>query len=185
MFQPSVLSQQSVREESLRTGMIVLATFAAAWAVLGILIVGGAQALTLFPILISVLLLVWGWRSAGMVASRGPHVRKLVGLWSMIEGIAIFIASYLLQRLHRGDLIFSATVIIVGLHLFPLAGGIPAPLYYITGVALVSLGLIALLLPGSQQAVAVCFGAALILWLTVLVALLRARRGMMVVSSRG
>jgi len=164
--------------------MIVLAVFAAAWACSGVLLSGGAAAFAHLPVLISGTLLAWGWRRTGMVPSRGPHVGKLVGRWSAAEGVAILIASYVLQRLHREELIFSVTVIIIGLHFFPLARGIPVPLYHATGAAFVSLGLVALLLPGAQQAVVVCLGAALILWGTVLVAMLRAGTGMMVATSR-
>jgi len=162
----------------MRFGLVILAAFAAAWASLALLLSGAAPGLLLLPIMLSVALLAWGWRGTGSVPSRGPHVGPLVGRWSAVEGVAIFVASAVLNHVHRGDLIFSAIAIIVGLHLFPLARGIPVRLYYATGAALVFLGVAALLLPRAQQPITVCVGAALILWTTVLVAMLRVRQGM-------
>lgn len=160
----------------MRQGMVILAVFAAAWASLALLLSGGAAPLLLLPILVSAALLASGWRASGLVPPRGPHVGRLVGLWSALEGVGILIAGYALQRLHRDDLILSATVIIIGLHFFPLARGIPARIYHGTGAALVALGFGALLLPRAQQPIAVCLGAALILWATMLVAMRDARR---------
>jgi hypothetical protein len=160
----------------MRTGMIVLAVFAAAWAILGILLAGSDTRAVVVPILMSIALIGWSWRWSGFATSRGPHVGKLVGLWSAIEGVAIIIVGNLLQHFHRPDLVIPAAVIIIGLHFFPLARGIPVRLYHATGAALLLLGLSALLLPAYERASITCFGAALILWSTVMLAVLQIRR---------
>jgi hypothetical protein len=160
----------------MRIGLLVLVMFAAAWASLGLRLSGAATGLIFLPIAISAALLAWGWRDVGMVGSRGPHVGRVVGRWSAVEVIAILVATSVVQYLHRDDLIFPAVVIIVGLHFFPLARGIPARLYYATGAGLVLAGIVALLLPAGERANMVCLSAALILWATALAMVLRARQ---------
>jgi hypothetical protein len=160
----------------MRIGLLVLTMFAAAWASVGLLVSGGARGLILLPIALSLALLACGWRGSGLVRSRGPHVGKLVGLWSAIEGVAIIVTENVLQNLHRGDLIFPSVAIIVGLHFFPLARGIPVRLYHATGAGFVFAGLVGLLLPAAERPMAVGMSAALILWATALVVVLRARQ---------
>lgn len=97
-----------------------------------------------------------------MAPSQGPHVRKLVGWWSAIEVVAIIGSANVLGHLHRSDLMFSSAAIIVGLHFFPLARGIPVRLYYAAGAGMVPAGLIALLLPPSERPLTVGMSAALV-----------------------
>jgi hypothetical protein len=160
----------------MRTGMIVLAVFAAAWAILGLLLSAGDPRAIVIPIAVSIALIGWSWRWAGFAASRGAHVGRLVGRWSAIEGVAIVIAANLLQHFHHAELVIPAAVIIIGLHFFPLARGIPVRLYYATGSAMGLLGAVALVLPDGARVPTACFGAAAILWSTVAISVLRMKR---------
>jgi hypothetical protein len=160
----------------MRIGLLVLAFFAAAWASMALVLLHHGPGWIALPIALSLALTVWGWRSTGMIASRGPHVGKLVGRWSAIEVAGIIIAGNVLHYFHRDDLTVPAAVAIVGLHFFPLARGIPVRLYHATGAALLAVAIGALLFPAADRPVVACIGAALVLWATVLVATLRARR---------
>jgi hypothetical protein len=104
------------------------------------------------------------------------QVRKLIARWSLVEGGAIALASNLLSRMHRTDCMFSAVAVIVGLHFFPLARGIPARQYYVTGGGLILVGLAGLLLPALERPITVGLSAAMILWGTAIYRLLEARR---------
>lgn len=161
-----------------RIALLVLTVFAALWAWAALRFSGGAPGLVLLPIALSLALLAWGWRGAGMFPSRGSRVGKVVGLWSSIEVVALLVTANILQNLHRGDLMFPAAAIIVGLHFFPLALGIPTRLYHATGAGLVLAGLIGLLVPAAERPLVVGLSAAFILWATALVIVVRARRVM-------
>jgi hypothetical protein len=159
----------------MRVGLLVLTVLAAAWAILVLVLSKAALILILLPIAVSLALLALGWRASGMAGSRGPHVGKVVGVWSGIEVVAILVAANVLQDLHRGDLIFPVVAIIVGLHFFPLARGIPARLYNATGAGFVLAGLAGLVLTPELRPAVVGLSAALILWATALAITLRAR----------
>jgi hypothetical protein len=159
----------------MRIALLVLATFAAAWASAGLLVSGRTPGAIFLPVALSLVLLACGWRDTGIVPSRGRHVGKLVGLWSTLEGVAILATSIVLQNLKRDDLMFPCVAIIVGLHFFPLARGIPVRLYHATGAGLLVAGVAGLLLPPAERPMVVGLSAALILWATSLAVVLRAR----------
>jgi hypothetical protein len=157
-----------------RIALVVLNVFAALWAWVGLRFSGVATGLTLVPFAVSLALLAYGWRAAGMVPAGGSRVGRVVGLWSTIEVVALLITANLLEKLHRPDLMMPCGAIIVGLHFFPLARGIPVRLYHATGAGLVIVGLAGLLLPATDRAIVVGMGAALVLWATALLIVLRA-----------
>jgi len=157
-----------------RIALVVLNVFAALWAWVGLRLSGVAPGLTLLPFVVSLALLAWGWRGAGMVPARGSHVGKVVGLWSAIEVAALLIAANVLQNIHRPDLMLPCGAMIVGLHFFPLARGIPVRLYHATGAGLLVAGVAGLLVPAVDRAIVAGMGAALVLWATALIIVLRA-----------
>ena len=159
-----------------RIALLVLALFAAAWAWAAIELSGAPSSLVVIPVAISLALLASGWRGSGLFPARGRHVGKVVGLWSTIEVAALLVTANVLEHLHRADLMMPLGAIIVGLHFFPLARGIPARLYHATGAGLVFAGLIGLLLPAAERPLVVGIGAALVLWATALVIVLRGRK---------
>jgi hypothetical protein len=160
-----------------RIALVVLNVFAALWAWVGLKLSGVAPPLTLVPFVVSMALLALGWRGAGVTpAARGRHVGKVVGLWSTIEVVALLIAANVLEHRHRPDLMLPTGAIIVGLHFFPLARGIPVKLYNATGAGLLSVGLAGLLVPAGDRAVVSGLGAALVLWATALIIILRSPR---------
>jgi hypothetical protein len=100
-------------------------------------------------------------------------VGKVVALWSAVEVIALLIAANLLEQFHRPDLMLPIGATIVGLHFFPLARGIPVKLYHATGAGLIVVGLVGLLVPAADRAIVAGMGAALVLWGTALMIVLR------------
>jgi hypothetical protein len=156
-----------------RIALVVLNLFAALWAWAGLRLSGVAPGLCLVPVAVSLALLAWGWRGAGLVPARGKHVGKVVGLWTAMELVALFITANVLENVHRPDLLLPFGAIIVGLHFFPLARGIPVRLYHATGAGLVLTGLLGLVLPPFERPLAVGLGAAVVLWATALIINLR------------
>ncbi len=160
-----------------RIALLVLNLFAALWAWAGLRLSGVVQGFALLPFALSLALLAYGWRGAGLVPARGAHVGKVVGLWSAIEVAALVIMANLLENIHRADLMLPCGAIIVGLHFFPLARGIPVKLYYATGAGLLVAGVGGLIVPAADRAFVAGMGAAAILWGTALVIVLRTPRG--------
>ena len=157
-----------------RIALVVLNVFAALWAWVGLRLTGAAPVLTLAPFAISLAVVAYGWRGARVApAARRSHVGRVVGLWSTIEVIALLIAANVLEHAHRPDLMLPVGAIIVGLHFFPLARGIPVRLYHATGAGLLAVGASGLLLPASDRPLVSGMGAALVLWGTALIIILR------------
>lgn len=160
-----------------RIALVVLTVFGAAWSWAGLRLSDAPSGLILLPIALSLALLAWGLRGSALFASRGPHVGRVVGLWTSIEVVALLVTANVLRVFHRGDLAFPLCAIIVGLHFFPLARGIPVRLYHGTGAGLVLAGVVGLILPASERPLAVGMTAALILWATAVLVALRAKQG--------
>lgn len=158
-----------------RIALLVLTGFASAWAWAALRFSDAAPGLIVIPLALSLGLLLFGWRGAGLVPARGAHVGKVVGLWSAIEVAALLVTANVLQSIQRGDLMLPIGAIIVGLHFFPLARGIPVRLYHATGAGLVCAGLAGLLLPAADRPMAVGMAAATVLWATALAVVLRTR----------
>jgi hypothetical protein len=159
-----------------RIALVVLSIFAALWAWAAIRFSGGAAGLVVIPIAISLALLALGWRGSGLVPSRGPHVGKVVGLWTGIEVAALIVTANVLGHSHRADLMMPLGAIIVGLHFFPLARGIPVRAYHATGAGLIAAGLVGLLLPAGERPLVVGLSAAIVLWGTALLFVLASRK---------
>jgi hypothetical protein len=114
--------------------------------------------------------------STSKTDGRGANIGRLVGIWSAVEGVAILLAVNLCRNLGAPDAVIPAIAIIVGLHFFPLARGIPVRLYYLTGTAMVAVGAAALLVPMPGRLLATGLGCAAVLWLSCGVLVLRAPR---------
>jgi hypothetical protein len=167
--------ERSLEGRRVRIALLVLTVFAVVWASAAIWLSGASHGLILLALSVSLSLLAFGWESSGRVGTRGPQVGRVVGIWSTIEGLALFITANVLGNLQRADLMLPAGAIIVGLHFFPLARGMPARVYYATGSGLVLVGTVGLLLPQGSRPMIVGLGAALILWATALTIVLRTR----------
>ncbi len=152
-------------------GPIILSVFGAVWAILGLSLSSASPAMWLVPVAIGAILIwVVVRRSRGLTPpplQEGKRIGKLVGFWSGIEGVAIFVSINLCANLGRPDLIMAATCLIVGLHFLPLARWLPVPLYYLSGALLSVLGLAGLFASALVSPPVVAFGAALVLWVTV------------------
>ena len=156
----------------MRTGLYVLATFAAIW---GMVALNGLDAPPLSfaaPVLISLALAVLiapeVFASADRVPQDGRRVARLVALWSSLQVPAILAVGAALQATGHMRLFTPGISLVVGLHFLPLAHGLPFRIYYGTGVAMILTSLAALALPGAGPTVLAGAGGALILWATIL-----------------
>ena len=159
----------------MRRGLWVLCFFAAVWAVAGVLVDGAPTWWIGPPIVLSGAILIFALRRAGSPQESAPHVGRLIGTWSAIEGIAMFLAANVLVNLHLRQAIMPVLAIIVGVHFLPLARGIPARLYYATGAALIVIGIVALIAPPWHLPLLVGGAAAAILWASAAASVLGAR----------
>ncbi|WP_267397660.1 MULTISPECIES: hypothetical protein [unclassified Sphingomonas] len=160
----------------MRSGYWVVAIFATGWASAGLLVTGYPLVTVLLPVLISAALLLWAHTTPSTRTELGSHTRRLLARWSLLEGLAIFIAVNLLHRTHHPDATFSVVAAIVGLHFLPLARQIPVHLYYLTAAGLVLCGAAGMLLPTGERPLAVGLSAAGVLWATAVLRLSGARR---------
>ncbi|WP_375397425.1 hypothetical protein [uncultured Sphingomonas sp.] len=153
----------------MRGGIWVLGFFAALWSIAGILVEGLSPAWAVLPVAVSVGLLVWASRqSYPDEGGSARNVGRLVGIWSAIQGVAMFVTANVLVNMDRFWAVIPACVIIVGLHFLPLARGIPVRLYYATGAAMIAIGTIALVAPAWHLPLATGLGASIVLWLSVI-----------------
>ena len=129
----------------MRAGIVILCVFAAIWGTAGLLVDRMPVAWIALPVAVSAALLLYSMRSSGGRVAPGAHVGRLVGIWSGIEGAAMFVAANVLISTHHQRALMPVFAVIVGVHFLPLARGIPLQVYYVTGGALIAVGLIGLL----------------------------------------
>lgn len=171
-------------------GVMFMTFFGALWSSIGI--VGSHQLVPLWPlvlaIIVTVILLV-GAISLFVTARSINHtvtlkeredtrrINRKFGLVFGLEGLAIFIASIICNKLDHFEVFFPVMAMIVGIHFFPLATLFREKFYYGTGIVLCILGIISLFLPvnitvgdGDVPVVLMStfigFGSALTLWVT-------------------
>jgi hypothetical protein len=149
-------------------GICILATFACGWCILGLVAAQLPRWWLVLPPLLSAGLIWLGSRAVAVAGPPGMSARigRTVGLWSGIEGVAIFIAIGVALRTKRPGAIAPVVAIIVGMHFLPLAYAMPFPAYYATGTALISIGCIGFWLRQAQTKIFVGLAAAIVLWTT-------------------
>jgi hypothetical protein len=113
--------------------------------------------------------------------ARGRRLGWLFGLVFGAELVLIIAVSNALSALAFDRLILPSIAVVVGLHLVPLAAMFRVPVYYVTGCALVVLGLagiVGILATGSEArwSAGVGFSVGVALWATAAVIALQARR---------
>lgn len=162
----------------MKTGVIVLSVFAAGWAIAGLISIDAAGWLWLLPIAISTALASVCWRLVLPVEDplEGKRIGRLVGLWSAVEGVTIFVAANVVTWLGQPTMIGPATCGIVGLHFIPLARGMQRPIYNVTGAVMVLARVMAIALPASWRLSAVGLAGSATLWLTSLSIIQQAQR---------
>lgn len=160
-------------------GVVVLSVFGGVWALAGLALAGASVVVWAVPVLLAVGGIFAGTRLARhspvMPEAERRRIGRLVGLWSGAEGLGIFAGNSVLMALHRVDLIAAMVCTMVGLHFFPLAQGIPLRIYFGTAVLMTLLGLGGLIVSSLISPALVAFGAAAIIWGTLLGILLPAR----------
>jgi hypothetical protein len=181
------------------SAVLFLAFFSTLWALVGIAGLRGldGNALLIVAILIGLALLVAGislnraarrlpQRAAGAAAQERQRKNKWFLLIFVTELLLILIAHVLLSLVNRLDLFIPATLLIVGIHFFPLAALFRVKIYYPAGALLCALVIVTLLvvpqrlkLDGLQIAawqVVPGLSAAIILWASGLIQWLNGRR---------
>ena len=152
----------------MKTGVIILSVFAAVWAIAGLISIDADWWLWLLPVAISVALASW-YRRLVLPAEdlvEGKRIGRLVGFWSAIQGVAIFVAANVVTWLGQPTMIGPAICCIVELHFLPLARGMPRPLYYVTGAVMMLAGVMAIALPVAWRLPTVGLIGSVTLWLT-------------------
>lgn len=158
-----------------RVVLIILTGFAFAWAWAALRLSGTSNAWLVLPAILSIALLVWGWTGPARFESGGTNVGRTVSLWSAVEFLALIIAANALQLVHRSDLLFPVSSLIVGLHFIPLAHQLPARLYYATAGGFLIAAVLGLLAPPTDRPLVVGLAAAITLWATATVIIVRLR----------
>ncbi len=160
----------------MRGAISVLNIFATIWGVIGL--AGFGWPAKAVPTAISVMVITWASRipAPDRTAADAKRIGRLIGIWTMVEGIAIFATFALTPKLGVPDAAVPILAIVVGLHFLPLARGIPMPVYYATGLAMIAAGAVALLLPADDRYAATGLPCAIILWASCVAIGQRARR---------
>jgi len=157
------------------TGAIVLSFFGALWAFLALHATNQALWIQLMPCALSFAL--------GLAARNndrnGPQPTaqerkrrgRVVMLWSLVEGAAIFAGVNVLQMTGHADWTVALVAVVVGLHFFPLALGLRVPLYWATGVGMVGVAAAAMAVvpAGLMQDATIGIGCAAVLYLTAFI----------------
>ncbi len=152
----------------MRTGVIILCVFAMVWMLLAVNALDAPLWVWIAVAVFSVGFLVWSFRMKLPTDDirDSKRIGRLVCIWSGAEGAAVFIAVNLLGYFNLSQYIVPAIGAIVGLHFIPLAHGMPRPLYYKTGAAMVVASALAIFLPKPWPAAATGFACAVICWTT-------------------
>lgn len=157
--------------------------FGAAWLIVGNSRYGSrsfafASIIALFAVTLSAV----SWnryaknRSALQAVSGSPGQKRRSRLFHIInvaQWIAILIAANVLANLHLAQWIVPAAILIVGLHLLPLAVVFSVRSHSITGAALILVAIAYPFLTGQGPESPIgCYAAGTILWLSALYALI-------------
>ena len=156
-------------------GFPVLTVMAVVWAAVGLFWWDASPAMYAGPVLLSALIYAAARRPARKLAPRTPEdearIGKMIGFWSMVEGVVIAPVALVLANTGERRLVPAAIAIVVGLHFLPIARATPRPLNYATGGAMIAAGVAGLwVIDGGAVALA-CAG---VLWVTCLIMIVQA-----------
>ncbi len=155
----------------MRGGVWILSLVAGVWGEVALFGLGASRWTLVVPVLITSAVLALCARAPRGDAPPEDERRRAgrsVGIWSTVEGVAIFITAIVLINVGAARLIVPAIVVIVGLHFLPLAAPLRLRVYYGLAPVLIALGLGAMLLPAHWPLVAAATGAATASWTTAL-----------------
>jgi hypothetical protein len=166
------------------TGALFFVGFGSVWIATGLAQMHHASAVVLVPLaLISILLLIAvsqamrrsrSLPAAELSAEEQVRTDRMFTAVNIIQWVSIATAVAVLGLLHMPEYIVAAIAIIVGLHLFPLAGSFRNRQHYITGALLLlwPLGCLALL-PRARVSGVCGLGVGLVLLVSAAVTLAR------------
>ncbi len=182
-------SRPAVR--GIASAIFFLTFFGAIWGLAGITFLSGVLwvgavvligLVTLVFLSVGVRLLRYARSLPQTVTPEEAATGKRIGIWFGVvfgaEAVLIALASILLSRFGANHFVAPVIALIVGLHFLPLASLFKVRAYYLTGVVLCLLAVIAIIalllgvplvgpLP-THWSFFVSIGAALVLWLTLL-----------------
>lgn len=181
----SALMQQG-RQASRAIGAIFFAVFGAFWLLCGAYLAHQLRPLTIIlPIVIASILVMAAIRvlmqkRAATVAFRrtSEHRRtqRRFLLINILQWVAIAVAIILLLQLELARYIIPAIMLVVGVHMLPLARVFRHPPHYLTGALLIATALVYPMATSGPESPAGCFTAGAVLWLSVLGSLHAASR---------
>ncbi len=157
------------------TGAIIMSLFATLWAFLALHLSGQGLWIQVMPFVVSLGLILAALNGARHAAPPSLEDRKRIGrtvmIWSAVEGLAIFAGVNVLANTGHGEWTVAFVAAVVGLHFFPLAVGLRAPLYWLTGLGLIGMAVAGVVLVpfGVTQDATIGLGCAMILWLTAFI----------------
>ncbi|AFL86475.1 hypothetical protein Terro_0124 [Terriglobus roseus DSM 18391] len=165
-------------------GALFFVGFGELWLLLGLGSVAGAHRVAqMVAVVVGVVCLVAALgllRRAKALPAGVPdavedeRARRMFRAVNIIQWVSVGTAVAILSILHLREYVVTAIAVIVGLHLFPLAGTFRNPQHYVTGALLVlwPLGCLALL-PRGQVSGVTALGAGVILMLSAIATLAR------------
>ncbi len=155
-------------------GIKMLAIAALVWCTIGILAAPLSPWWLLAPVAISgaILILRPPRRGVDDSAQDASRIGGLVRRWTIAQTVAIFAAVIILVALRLPHAIGPVAAMIVGLHFLPLAKGIPVPVFYLTGGAMIVVGVLTVATaPEALMLPTVAIATSTIMWLSAAVLL--------------
>jgi MFS family permease len=177
MHDLSIDVTQQARRGGRAVGAVFFALFGGVWALLGSNLAGWRQPLPLMAAAAIALLLLAaavrvirkcrGAMLAARAEARYRHMKRYFRAINAGQWIAAIIAVFVLRRLRLDEWIVPAIMLIVGLHMLPLARLFGYSPHYLTGAALILTALLyPLANPNGPASASGCLVAAAILWLS-------------------
>ncbi|HUD90227.1 hypothetical protein [Sphingobium sp.] len=133
----------------------------------------------ILPFLIFAIIGTAAWqviRQPGGGSALSEKAKRIL-MWSSIgEGIGIFIAMNIVINMDRPEWRPPAMALVVGLHFLPIAYGAAFRAFYILGAVLIAVALVGFVLPTPYGGEFAGVAAALCLWVTSAISVLRDKR---------
>ena len=152
------------------TGITVLSVMAAIWCLLGLVLTQAPLVWFAAPLLVSSAFILV---ARGRLRSAPPRsvaeeqrVGKIMGRCIAFEGVGITLTATVLANTGLAAFIPADIAVFVGLHLLPMARGLPVRLYYATAGLMIAAGVSNVLEPSQFGIRPLSLTCGVVLWLT-------------------
>lgn len=175
---------RSERVKGCSIGAIIMGGFGAVWLALGMVSAGVPVRIAIAAVIPGFVLITWVGATvrrrlpklSGPESPEKKQMMRAFAVVNVVQWVAIFGTSKLLENWRLDGWIVSAIVLIVGAHFLPLARIFGSRQHVVTGAALMFCAAAAVVLPASLRDAVECVGAGVILWASAAVALYTAFR---------